>query len=203
MDMQSFLATVQKYAGSAEAVAERAARKTLEVLGELLTHRDREVLARDLPDDLREPLFARSNGSGFDRDTFYEKVIVQENANRSFHLEHAQAVCTAVTETVDSETAQRVRTRLPDSIAELFEPRDIPTADRSRRDVGAGSRKLSSGRPGSSRPISEADSKVGHRNSVVSRDNPHGNRKLSTGQGARDLASGKAAGDVAGERDDV
>lgn len=161
MDMKKFVATVQKYAGSSEKVASQASSKTLEVLGELLTRRDREVLATHLPDRLRSPLFARStlgNGSTYDVETFYEKVVVQENADGGFHLEHAQAVCMALGEVMDQETGHRIRARLPKSIAELLEPREIPDIEPTRRhDISRKGRKLSAARPGSSRSLSTAD----------------------------------------------
>jgi uncharacterized protein (DUF2267 family) len=201
MEMQHFTQTVQKYAGSSDELAERASESTLEVLGALVTKSDQRALARQLPSPLSEAIQRSSPDQTFDLETFYDRIEVGESVEGALQLEHAQAVCQALAQTVDSEMRTRLARHLPEEYEHLFEPRKVPAAKpRRHRDVAEDTRKLSSGRPGSSKPLSEASSGAAHSNSVAESSNPRGDRKLSTGHGSphegRDLATGRPDGQV-------
>ncbi len=201
MEMQSFTTIVQKHSGSSDELAERAAESTVEVLGQLLIRSDQRALARQLPAPLADAVQRHRPNGTFELETFYDRIEVGEEVEGALQLEHAQAVCQALAETVDSEMRTRIVNHLPDGYEHLFDVREIPAARRRRqRKSSENSNKLSSGRPGSSKPLSEAQSGAAHSNSVVESENPRGDRKLSTGQGSphegRDLATGRPDGQV-------
>lgn len=182
MELDEVLETVRHRAGSTEKDALRASKQTLEVLGALLTRADREALADQLPRSLANALRRRDPGEDFGLDQFYEEVLVDEEGKKGFQIEHAQAVCAALAELVDGETNKRLKAHLPEEFQELLEPREIPEIREKPRghDIDKNGRKLSTGRPGSSRPLAEARG-GGHAESLASRENPHAGRKLSSG----------------------
>ena len=200
MQLREFLEAVRRRAGSTESDARVASKKTLEVFGELLTRADREAVAEQLPRSLANALQRGEPGRDFDLDTFYERVVVDDGAEQGFQLEHAQAVCAALAELVDAEVRKRLQAHLPEEFRELLQPREIPELEQKprRQDIEQNARKLSTGRPGGSRPLNEAKG-AGHSNSVAKSDNPRGGRKLSTSSGApnegHDLATGSPPGE--------
>ena len=207
MDMQDFLASVQKHAGSSEKVARRAAIKTLEVFGQLLTRAEQRAVANQLPDELAEAVQRHNPGRDFDIDEFYNRIQIKHDAAKSFQMEHAQAVMETLANWVDYETRTRLTRHLPDAYGELLSPREIQEVhgpDRYvTRDKG---RKLSSGKPGSKNPLNEATSDA-HSNSVARSGNPYGERKLSTGKPSpnegHDLATGRPDGKFVPPKDEV
>ena len=196
MNDEQFILAVQRHAGDDEEVARRAAHKTLEVFGELLTEPDQKTLAEALPDELAEAIRVRKPDESYEVDEFYRRVDIEHDQTTGFQVEHAQAVLAALADLVDRETRIRLQKHLPDGYGPLLEPREIPEYDGSKHheDSRNESRKLSSGRPGSRQPLSEATSDA-QSDSVVESDNPHGDRKLSSGSESpnegHDLATGR------------
>lgn len=200
MELGEFLEAVRRHAGSSQKDARKASKKTLEVFGELLTRADREALAEQLPRSLSNALQRGEPGREFEIDDFYERIVIEDDAEQGFQLEHAQAVLVALGELVDVETRKRLQAHLSDEYAELLEPRDVPEVERKRRaaDVEENGRKLSTGKPGSSRPLNEARG-GGHTDSPAQTETPREDRKLSTGKGGpnegHDLATGTPPGE--------
>lgn len=194
MNYEQFILAVKRHAGDDKAAARRAAEKTLEVFGELLSSTDQKALADALPEPLNEVVCARRPGQSYDIDEFYRRVDIEHDQSQGFQVEHAQAVLAALTELVDRETRIRLQKHLPEGFKPLLEPREIPEYDGSKHhDSRTEERKLSTGRPGSEHPLSEGKGDA-QSDSVAASDNPHGDRKLSTGQAANeghDLATGK------------
>lgn len=167
MQMSQFIQAICKHSGSSEKAARRAATKTLEVFGELLTDTDRKAVSRQLPSELADAIATGRSGREFGIDEFYERINVRKGAARGFQIEHAQAVCAALADALDYETRIRLQNHLSEEFARLLEPRDIPGVQNgSRRETSHSGRKLSTGRPGSTNPINEAGG-IAHRNSVA------------------------------------
>lgn len=200
MELGEFLEAVRRHAGSSQKDARQASKKTLEVFGELLTRGDREALVEQLPRSLANALQRGEPGLDFEIEEFYDRIVIEDEAEQGFQLEHAQAVLVALGELIDTETRKRLQAHLDDAYAELLEPREIPEIERKRRtdDNEENGRKLSTGKPGSSRPLNEARG-GGHRNSPARTDSPREHRKLSSGKGGpnegHDLATGKPPGE--------
>ncbi len=201
MELSHFLEHVKKHAGTSEEVAREASDQTLEVLGELLTESTQHAVARELPDELAEALQRCRPDGDFGLEEFYERIQLREEPPGGYNVEHAQAVCMGMSETLDDETRTRLQNSVPDEYRELFEPREIDEIQRAERHGSreADDRKLSSGRPGSSRPLSEAKGSA-HSDSVVNADEPRASRKLASSHGSphegRDLSTGRPDGDV-------
>ena len=197
MQMSQFISAVQKHSGSSEAVARRAAINTLEVFGQLLLKADQEAVAEQLPDELAEAIQRHKSDQTFELEEFYDRIDVKHEAGKSFQIEHAQAVLEAMAELMDKETRRRIIKHLPDEYGELVTPRDIKEVHGPEHHVTEEGNKMSTGRPGSSHPLSEATSDA-HTHSVARSDNPHGGRKLSTGHQSpnegHDLATGRPDG---------
>lgn len=202
MQMSQFLEHVRKHSGTGEDTAREAADQTLEVLGELLTESTQHALARELPEQLADSVQRRRPNGEFGLDDFYEQINLRdEDDDSAYNVEHAQAVCMGMTETLDDETRTRVQNSLPEDFRELFEPREIEELQRARRQGSEedDDNKLSTGRPGSSRPLSESKSDA-HSDSVVNTEEPRANRKLSSSHASphegRDLSTGRPDGEV-------
>lgn len=195
MNYEQFILAVQRHAGDGEEVARRAAEKTLGVFGELLTESDQKALADELPDTLADAIQTRRAGESYNLDEFYRRIDIGHDQSAGFQVEHAQAVLAALADVLDRETRVRLQKHLPDEYKPLLEPREIPEYDGSQHhDSRTEARKLSTGKPGPEHPISEAESDA-QSGSVVESENPHGDRKLSTGKSSpnegHDLATGK------------
>lgn len=193
MNYEQFILAVQHHAGDGEEVARRAASKTLEAFGELLTEPDQRALAEALPEPLAEAARRRQSGRSYDLEEFYSRVDVEPGQSRGFQLEHAQAVLATMADLLDRETLTRLRNHLPDEFGPLLEPREIPEHDGSKhRASRSESRKLSTAREGSEDRISEASDV--QPDSVVATENPHADRKLSSREESinegHDLATG-------------
>ncbi len=166
------------------AVAERAARATLAVLGERLTEDEASALASRLPEELGSVVQRSEYDSDFDAAEFYERVRRRERGTPGGAREHADIVLRAVGESLDDAVRSRLLRALPDALGQRLvatapgEPPAYPEAKHAPR-----LSTLASGRPGSHHPLSEASPPRGHTHSVVCNDNPHGDTKLSSSEG--------------------
>lgn len=196
MNYDQFILAIQRHAGDDEAVARRSAHVTLEVFGELLTDADQKALADTLPDSLSEEVRTRAPGETYDLDEFYRRIDIQHDQSVGFQVEHAQAVLAALVDLIDDETRVRLQNHLPEDYRPLLEPREIPDYDGSTHhdDSRTESRKLSTGKPGTNTPLSEAEGDA-QSDSVVKSDNPKEDRKMSSASDSpnegHDLATGK------------
>lgn len=106
--------------------AERAARATLETLGERLTAGAAGNLADQLPIELGDHLRATAVAHGeepepFDSDEFLDRVSERERVDLPVAAFHARAVLEMVDEATTGGTLQKVRQQLPDDYDRLFE----------------------------------------------------------------------------------
>lgn len=198
MEYEIFLQKVQDRAGlTGPDEADRVARATVEALGELLVDHDRRRLAEHLPDPLARALRDGEPGQDFELDDFYARVQRREGVTLGFGVEHAQAVCQALTEVLGDEMTIYLVRRLPADFEPLFERRRVPTtppvAPHGPRSMPGLGRTLATGRPGGTRPIAEYR-RAGQAGSIVESPDPHAETKLSE---ARGLSSERAEHTIA------
>ena len=152
------------------------------------THGD--PIADRLPDPVGQLIATHAGGRDCDLDNLYHSVAERLDVDVSLGLEFTQVVCQVIGEAVGETGRRHLETALDSSWHPLFEPRQAQiTPPANRRDDR---RTISSGEPGSSRPLSQAQ--PGHRNSIAHSEAPHLGQKLSTSRGKpsrRTLADGK------------
>jgi uncharacterized protein (DUF2267 family) len=202
-DEQAWLRRVQQLTGIDDVdAARRIGRAVCAVLLEQLSAPDRAWLSRALP-----PAFVTAAGSAEARplrddslQDFYERVAAREGAPPGLAREHAQSVCRSLAELLHDEDLRRLARRLSDEVAALLLPSGTapkPATARERPRARRERRTLAEGRPGSSKPLSEARPQRVHGDSVAHSDNPHGDTKLSSSAGttqereAETLAQGR------------
>lgn len=176
------------------AEAERACRATLHALGHHLARVERDSIAGELP----EPLARELRGEGFAGQVPVEVLLEEVGSEEpdvepAVALEHARTVCAVLGEAVGGEAKTRLA-KLPPEIADLFEAPEAPPASRFRHTERE--RPLAAARASTDRPISESPDPA-HPDSVAASENPHGDRKISTGQSPRTIADAGPEGEPA------
>jgi uncharacterized protein (DUF2267 family) len=130
---ERFITTIEQKAGISWERAERAARATLETLGERISWGEARDLAADLPADVREWLLsAGTDAEPFDAVEFVRRVAEREGTDTDTAEKHARAVLTAL-------ARLERRQEIADLVAEL--PKDyrrlLSDAAARSRDPGA------------------------------------------------------------------
>jgi uncharacterized protein (DUF2267 family) len=107
--------------------AARATEATLATLGERLYRTERENLAAQLPDELKEDLFKRVDSEVIRRDVdrfsleeFYIRVSARAEVGYPDAVKRAQAVIAVLQEAVSAGEIEDVLSKLPDEYGELF-----------------------------------------------------------------------------------
>lgn len=186
---------------SSREATESAVAATLETLGERLLPLDASFVASELTEPLARMVRSRSSPGEFDLPDFYARVARREGVAPGFGREHATVVCQALAELLPEETSFHLRQRLPGGFAELLQPRPELARPAHLHPIETRPSTLSSGRPGSQRPLSEASSDRAQVDSVARSGNPHAATKLSSTTGMsterdhRTLAEGHAGSD--------
>jgi len=149
--------------------ATRAVRATLHELGRYLTPSQASVLKANVPKEIASYLSDTDpDGGPFDLDRFYRSVALLEEKRVGVALEHAQAVCEVVAAGLSEEEQKCLHEGLSPELRPLLTTREIPELSRVKPPVWLDTepRCLSSGRSGSSRPLSEAQP-FAHRHSIA------------------------------------
>jgi uncharacterized protein (DUF2267 family) len=168
---------------ASRADAERLIEATLAVLSERLIKLDRQALADALPAALGQKVAEVSVYVRYGAEGFYERVLRRVGGRLGEVVERTQVVCQVLSESLDGELLARLRRHLPHRLTYLLEPSPSTAAVSAPRDPArhaTGRTTLSSGRPGSQHPLSEAPPRSSQRHSVVSESNPGEARKLSS-----------------------
>jgi hypothetical protein len=106
---------------------------------------------------------------------FYARVRDAEDVGYGFAIEHAQAVCRSLYMHLDESR----RKQLTDP---LWKELTAPGLEaRFAESAPTGGRTLADGRPGSRHPVATAQPPTYTHGESVQSDNPHGDRKLSSG----------------------
>jgi uncharacterized protein (DUF2267 family) len=162
--------------GGNDAEAAVALEATLMTLGERMNPAHAAAVARELPPRWASELLRRGHQPGLVAlDEFYQRAARRERQPLITAVEHAQAVCRALCDTLSAEALAELRV---DVWPELLRP---SLEDRYAPGAGGHGTTLATGRGGSRHPLSEAHPPRAHAESVVHADNPHGARKLSSG----------------------
>jgi len=126
----------------------------------------------------------------------YETVAHETKLRSAAAIELTQSVLCAVARAIGPDARGLLASELPPSWAGMLDdPHDVPTDRRPAPvpDPNEG-RRLASARPGASTSLCDAAPPGGQADSIASSDDPHGDRKLSSGSGPaprrRTLADG-------------
>jgi uncharacterized protein (DUF2267 family) len=122
--MDTFIATVEDYAGVDREEAERAIRATLETLGERLTEGEVRDIAAYLPDALRPFLRGGGNAGRLDLRDFLGRVSERAGVPMPTAARYARAVFTALGRALPRREQRDLAAQLPDDFAVLLEAMD-------------------------------------------------------------------------------
>jgi uncharacterized protein (DUF2267 family) len=129
---ERFITTIEQRAGISWADAERAARATLQTLGERISAGQARELAEDLPPELRGWLLDDGvEAQDFDAAEFLRRVAEREGVDPETAEHHAKAVFIALARLVRGEQIAHMAAQLPDGYKAL-----LHEASRRRRDPG-------------------------------------------------------------------
>ena len=167
--------------------ADTAIRVTMEVLGEQLPALDVEPIAHALPPELAEPLRRGSHREKFGAEELYRRVSERAGIEPAIAREQVQVVCRELAELLTGEARDHLTLHAPADLAALFEPSSHawPAGDRPPREHPRPrrSRGIFEARAGSRHPVSESRPH-GQHHSVAENEDPHADRKLSSGKTA-------------------
>jgi uncharacterized protein (DUF2267 family) len=117
----TFIRTIEQAAGILPEEAERAARATLETLGERITGGEAEDIARFLPRELRPILESASAlAEPFDMEEFVRRVARREGVDGATARLHARAVFVALGRAVAPGELRDMAAQLPKDFDELL-----------------------------------------------------------------------------------
>jgi uncharacterized protein (DUF2267 family) len=117
----TFIRTIEQAAGILPEEAERAARATLETLGERITGGEAEDIARFLPRELRPILDSASAlAEPFDMEEFVRRVARREGVDEATARRHARAVFVALGRAVAPGELRDMAAQLPKDFDELL-----------------------------------------------------------------------------------
>jgi uncharacterized protein (DUF2267 family) len=130
---ERFVTTIEQLTGLPWIRAERAARATMETLGERITGEQARMLAEDLPVELRMWLLADGEeAQRFDVKEFLRRVAEREEVDFPTAEEHVKAVFVALARLVRSDEMAKLAGQLPQEYRKL-----IGEARKQTRDAGA------------------------------------------------------------------
>ena len=117
---ERFITTIQQRAGISWEKAERAARATLETLGERIAWGEARDIAADLPGEIGEWLLAPGgDAEPFDVEEFVRRVAAREGVDTDTAERHARAVFVALARLVRSDEMADVSAQLPKEYGRL------------------------------------------------------------------------------------
>lgn len=179
-----------------ETEARLALDASLAALRGSLTDDETAELSSALGPELAAAIGAEPYRGELSLEEFYDRVALYEGMRMGVAIEQAQVVWEALAERLPDSTVQLLREHLP-ALAPLLAPRRLPSVVPSPehvRPARAPEHTLAAGRPGGSRPLSEAKPDRtrtistarpdrAHDHSVARSEDPHGETKLSGAKG--------------------
>jgi uncharacterized protein (DUF2267 family) len=145
MRYAEFIETVERVASILHDDAERAARATLETLGERLSYGEANDLAEELPRELRPWIHNTSEAQAFSVAEFLDRVARREGIAPSAAETHARAVFAALGKAVSDDELHDMASELPRDYGDLIRaaegdaspneapPRVMPAEEFARR----------------------------------------------------------------------
>jgi uncharacterized protein (DUF2267 family) len=185
--------------------ARSALQATLRALRGGLTDDEAQALAQDIDAPWAAPLGEGCYEGDLTVEEFYRLVALHEQRRLSVGAEHAQIVCRVLGALLSAGALRRLSQHVP-LLAREFKaapaPQMIQCAEHLRS-AAAPEHTLAAGRPGSSRPLSDARPDPGqtlsegraeraHAHSVARSDDPHGDTKLSSARGLTQEREGES-----------
>jgi uncharacterized protein (DUF2267 family) len=126
MHYEDFINQVRERAGlQNKREAETAVRTVLETLGERLHRTEREKLAAQLPNRIKEYITSRSDHDFFPLEEFYNRVSARAEVRYPQAVEQAMAVIQVLKEAVSPGELADVLVDLTDDYRELFGEKEI------------------------------------------------------------------------------
>jgi uncharacterized protein (DUF2267 family) len=113
MDLAAFVATIARAGSMTQEEATRAARATLETLGERISPGEAEDVARRLPEELRPTLRSDGGPQAFGADEFIRRVAEREGTDERTARTHAEAVFAALGSVLSEKELSDVDSELP------------------------------------------------------------------------------------------
>jgi uncharacterized protein (DUF2267 family) len=127
MRYDEFITRVRERAGLGRDEAVRSTEATLATLGERLYRTERENLAAQLPNELKEDLFKQVDSEvtwrdvdRFSLEEFYIRVSARAEVGYPDAVKQAQAVVAVLREAVSAGEIEDVLAELPEEYGELF-----------------------------------------------------------------------------------
>ena len=133
MDYDRFVRTVRRAGRMEDREAKRAARATLETLGERLDEGDAIELAAKLPGDLSAWLLTARDRDAFGRGEFLRRIAEREGVDTRTARRDAKAVFAALAATIGLERLTEVAAALPAEYDEFLPRGDSSSVARTRR----------------------------------------------------------------------
>jgi uncharacterized protein (DUF2267 family) len=184
---------IQQHTGEPDRLeAERIALHVLRAVRPMLRVDERRVLAAHLPPSLARALAGASVEIDDSVEQFYRRVAVDSNVPLPRAREQGRIVCALLAQRLSPDERASLVRDMPPEIAVLFTTPPGGALDRGSheearpsppRTAGVTGHTLSTGRPGSRHPLSEARLDRTQSHSVAREPNPHGDSKLSSAEG--------------------
>ena len=160
--------------------AEAALEAVLDALASHLAAADRAFIAEQLPPPYTTAVQRPTTAAASRPSDLYAQLATRDEVSLGAAVEQARAACAALAAIVGDDTRSLLLRRLPPDWAALFAPvAAAPETDVPASMVPGHGQTLATGRPGSSRPLSEAEPPPAQPDSVAAA-NPHADRKLSS-----------------------
>jgi uncharacterized protein (DUF2267 family) len=124
VNYDEFIGAVSQRGGLSREQAEVLARATLETLAELVTPKEVEDLAAQLPKPLKEPLSPRDRTESFGLEGFVSRVRERAQVSTPLAAIGVKAVLTTVREAVSEGEFEDVMAQLPEEYSDVIGPTD-------------------------------------------------------------------------------
>lgn len=168
--------------------ARRAVEAVLGAFGACLVPDEARALSADFHGSIGRLVLDNATGAEASREAIYRRTAVLENVPLGRAAEHTQIVLMSMVEHVPEAILLRLVRHLGPDVGELLTPRrpaeEPPIRLHQPKEPALGKgHTLSTGRPGSSHPVSEAHLETAQTHSVARSENPHEDTKISSSHG--------------------
>lgn len=137
--------------------AQAAIEAVLDAVAGHLPDQDRAFIADRLPEPYAAAVRRPTRSAASRPDDLYAQLATREEVSLGLAIEHARAACSGLAELAGAEARALLARRLPPDWAALFRPAArASAAGVPRGPVPGHGQTLATGKPGSSRPLSEA-----------------------------------------------
>lgn len=120
MKTEKFLEYVQERSGLPSEDVKRVVEAALETLGERLEKTEREKLAAQLPDPLKEPLLKRMVTERYSLEELYNRISARADVGYPEAVTGTRAVMGVLQDSVSRGEIDHILRQLPDEYEELF-----------------------------------------------------------------------------------